>query len=203
VTIVLRAVSIPDASAFVEIDGRLRLIRPPFTLHSTSQLSEDDLNLAIVRANYVPVSKQFVTFHDLIAYVRQIHDDWVNEIGLPLGGTTSADEFISEIGSSMIDDVIERIDKELIPNGLCEQAGTLLLAIIKSQAAEADPKIRTRALASLVKVYAQRGENSAASTEIADRRFETIQDEKTKNKIRNIKVKIRERHCVLELQADT
>jgi hypothetical protein len=202
-SITLRAFSIPDAAGIAEIDGQLRLLRPPYAMHSSPQLADTDLDEATARAGYVLTEKQFANIRDLIFFLRQTHKNWMEKVGLPLGGTLSAEEFIAGISSEVIRDVIDRIDNELVPAGLNDQAFALLLAIIKSAQAEGDPKLRTRALASLVNIHTQRNsDGKSLSSEVTDRRFRTLQDDETKSKIRNIKIKIRDRHCVLEVQAD-
>jgi hypothetical protein len=202
--VLLRACSIPEAAAIAELDGKFRLLQPPYALHSSPEMSETDLADALARSGYIRQNKEFSSFRDLISFARQIHEEWLRKVGLPTSGSLSAEDFIAEINPLMIWDVIERIDNDLVKAGLYDQAVALLVSIIKSPLSETNPKVKTRALASLVKVHSERahGESSAKS-EGADLRFSTLQDRLVKEKIQTIKERIRNRHCVFELRADT
>src|SRR6185437_12092776 len=146
-------------------------------------MSETDLADALARSGYIRQNKEFSSFRDLISFVRQIHEEWLRKVGLPTSGSLSAEDFIAEINPLMIWDVIERIDNDLVKAGLYDQAVALLVSMNKISTV-GNPKVKTRALASLVKVHSERAHGeSSAKFEGADLRFSTLQDRLVKEKI--------------------
>jgi hypothetical protein len=197
-TIVLRGVSIEDAAGVAEIEGLLRLVRPPYQLPSSPELSPSDLDEAIRRSAFQRSDRHFSNYVELISYLRHEHEEWVKGLGLPLGGIISAVELISSVGPSVVYDVLDRIEREMLPAGLFEQAEALLLAIIQSRSAEHLAKERAAAAMGQIKL----GRNAKGRRESSqvDRRFVTLNSLEVKAKIQNIKNQIRDRHCVLELR---
>jgi hypothetical protein len=198
-SVVLRAISVPDAAAIAAIDGRLRLVRPPFTLGSSAELSDADIEEALNR-NYESANREFTSYRDLVAFVRQTHEEWAAKMGLPLGGNVSAAEFISNVDVTIVRDVLQRIQTDLMPAGLYEQAEELLLAIIGSKDLKEQEDVQQHARSLLNQCITHR-HPVKASRKFADKRFKTLQDDKSKCKVQQIKEKIRERHCILETRA--
>jgi hypothetical protein len=199
-TIVLRAICIVDAAAIAHVDGRLRLVRPPYALISSPQLNDADLADALARGGFEATTKMFSNYKELISFLRESHENWAKSFGLPLEGTLSADQFISGISTVVVRDVMDRISEDLIPAGLLEPAEALLLAMIRSTELTHELKIEAATL--LVRTHAyQKVESDQADAQV-DRRFETLQDPDTTSKVQRIKHRIRERYGVLEVRAE-
>lgn len=179
-SVLLRGLSVEDAAGIAEIEGRLRLVRPPYQLSSSPELRPSDMDDAVQRGVMRNASLLFPNYVELISFLRNEHRNWAQSKGLPLDGAVEAGEFISGVGPAVICDVLDRVDSELIPAGLFEQAEALLLAIVQSK--NVDQSIKDRAAAMVGRAYSLRKAKGRRGAVQIDRR-------------------IRDRCCVLELRA--
>jgi hypothetical protein len=192
----LRAISVPDAAAFVEIDGKLRLLQPPFTKGFSPGLNRADLEDAIRRGSHHPIERSFPTLGDAIQFLRDEQRTWARRIGLPLEERVSASEFLSDATPELARNILDKIEHELLQVEACGNAETLLTAII--QAFDGHDELQLRAAKLLSKLNsAHRGR--ARSARAKDERFDTLQTEEERKRINEISERIRGRHSVLEL----
>lgn len=195
-TVHLRAISVPDAAAFVSVRGRLRLLRPPYTLATSPELGEGELEDALKRSLFEPADKSFSTVGDAIAFLRDENRKWAKQLGLPTGGTFSADELLSDASPALATQIIEKVERELLPAQKFEIAEMLLAGVIKCFEGNTALQLRSARLLAGIKVIKERKESTIF---IRDQRFRTLQDAGVSKKISEISDTIRERGCVLEV----
>ena len=197
-TVFFRAISIPDASAFIEIDGRLRLLQPPYTKASSPELTNADLEDAIKRSAYQTDDKSFVSITEAINFLCDEHRKWAKKIGLPTQGEISVNELLQDASPALASELIDKIEEILLKEERCDNGEMLLAGIIETFGDNEQLQLRAGRL--LAKIEMQKNRvGSWKPIHTKDKRFDTLQEAKDQNRVNEISDRIRKRRCILEL----
>jgi hypothetical protein len=193
----MRAISVPDAAAFIDWENRLRLLRPPFTLSSSPEVTESDLQIALRHSWYQPIEMTFAGIPQAVEFLRSKHRLWAGKIGLPTEGTLSAEEVLVDASPALAHEIIDRIEQQLLPVGMFATARDLLLAILGRF--ENDQNLQIRAAKVIAKISSLQPPEEGIQVVQNDRRFRTLDEIEVRKKVTEISNTIRERHCVLAI----
>src|SRR5208337_3905360 len=121
------------------------LIRPPYSSGVASVLPEDCLEDAITRHGFSASAEEFASWEEVIAFLNQRVVAARRSLGMDTPGSIPGGAILEAAPTEVLEHFLDRVENELIPQGLFDGAEDLLLALLASTVRSKCPEIATRA----------------------------------------------------------
>lgn len=176
-TLKLEALSPAEGFGFIRSEGELRLVRPPFRAQDALVLSDESLHDAIARFGYTVSDRQFDNWEDVITFLNQQIVETRRVLELPIPEVIAGSEILDVAPPEVLNKFMARVEEELIPQGLFDEAEDFLLALLETSAADRTPEVGDRAVRLLQVNRDRRRRSEAAITEFTahDIRFPSLE----------------------------
>lgn len=129
----LEAFSPPEGVGIVRVDGRFRLIRPPYFLRDSSVVSEDSISEVITKHGFSASSKEFESWEEVINFLN----DQVVEARIALGqeipDSVDINTILDVAPPAVLQMFMDRVANELIPQRMFTRAEEVLIALLTNE----------------------------------------------------------------------
>jgi hypothetical protein len=159
-----------DGWVFARDGERFVLMRPPYRLAEAQVVSESVVARAVTHHGYVACDREFATWAEVVAFVRdEVAQQRVAE-GRPLPDESVGRAFLRSAPASTVERFLERIRTELLPREELDMAARILQAIqIESSRLLESPELGRRTAALLEEVLRKQEERLARHVREDDR----------------------------------
>jgi hypothetical protein len=198
-TIRLEALSATDGTGIFRKDETLRLLRPPYTLHDSPLLPEESLRDALSRFGFAASTEQFSSWSEAIEFLNRKTVESRGAIGKELPEDIDGHTTIENAPEHILRDLLTRVENNLIPQKLFDQAENFLLAFLASNALTGHPVLAKKAAQLLQQTKTERQQADTRISELAcrDLRFPSLEKHgELKKKCARMAEDIERRHCV-------
>jgi hypothetical protein len=197
-TIRLEALSAVDGIGIFRKDDTLRLLRPPYLFSDSPILSEESLSEAIVRSAFSPAAEDFHDWPEAIAFLNRVTAETRHALGREVPDSIDGAEMIESAPEAVLRDLIERVEKSLIPQRLFDNAENFLLVFLSSDALVNYPALAKRAASLLQLSKSERLKMESRNAEICrrDLRFPSLERHGGLQECDRVAETIKRRHCV-------
>jgi hypothetical protein len=194
--ILLKAISPAEGIGIVRVNSQTRLVRPPYVSSDSPVLPEDSVEDAVLRYGFVAANDEFASWSDLVNYLDQQVAGAREALGMKL--LSSHAEMLEVAPAEILASFLDRIESELIPNGLYESAEAVLVEFLATTAWIDKPEIGRRAaqLLQAVKERQRRSEERLSALASADMRFPCLQRTNQMKRTKDWAARIRSRGSV-------
>ncbi len=131
-TIRLVAVMELDGSAFVESEGHLYFVQPPYKSKQRIRATQTDVERAVLHLGFRVADEQFQSWASLIKHLNTLTHDARLKSGQDLHEMDLAVRVMDSAPPEVITKFLDRIEQELLPNMDLESAQNILIAMLKS-----------------------------------------------------------------------
>lgn len=135
----LRAVAYEDGYAVYQEGDRIYLIRPPYISRNKIPATETAVERAITIYGYAASEREFDSLSALITHLDAERIKHRKAAGEPDLSEEEVSQFIQKAPLNVIQDFLQRIDKELIPAHEWNAASRLLADILLNPSVQASP----------------------------------------------------------------
>lgn len=143
----LEAFSPSQGIGIIRAGGILRLVRPPYTLHDSAVLSEDSLQDSILRYGFFASKEEFSNWKNVVDFLDREMVNWRASRGHQIPESISNKSIIEAAPEEILSQFLDRIEAELIPDGLFNQVENFLVALLGSKTVIRYPALASRAAA--------------------------------------------------------
>jgi hypothetical protein len=168
-------------------------------LHGAPVLPEDSVQDAILRHGFSAAQEQFDNWKDAIVFLNQQAVAARRSLGKEIPDAISGKDILNVAPSEVLSSFLDRVEREIIPQRLFDNAEDFLLAFLASRALGHQPELGARAAALLQRNKEARKKSEAGISELANRdiRFPSLEQKQGDFalSVRLTKL-IRERGCV-------
>jgi hypothetical protein len=155
----LVAISREDGWAYVRTDTGIRLVRPPYAQWSTTPVSEAAVEPAILNHGFTSVQRQFSQWKEVIEYLNGEICAARDATGQQLPENGLGEQMLAFAPDDILMGFLERVDRELLPNGEWRSAEKILMAMLKLERIRQNMELGERTVVLLER--AQRGLDAA------------------------------------------
>jgi hypothetical protein len=172
----LEAICAPEGTAIVRDGETLRLLRPPYTRLSSPVLPEESIHDAILRHGFTSAHEEFATWEQVIDFLNQQVVEARRELGKDIPDTVPGG-IIDVAPEEVVLDFLDRIERDLIPQGKLDHADNLLFAVLTSRILMNCPNLGMRAADLLRRSRAARDRIDEGIGELSrrDLRFQSLE----------------------------
>jgi hypothetical protein len=148
------AIAPEDGWAYVQINNKIQLIRPPYTKSSSSVVSIESVETAITRYGFRQSDKKQDEFADWASLINHLNSLIVSSrkargVEAP---DNIGDEMLELAPEKILKEFLERIENELIPDFKWNHAEMLLIKMLKLQSFCENSDLHNKAIELLDKV---------------------------------------------------
>lgn len=197
-TIRLEALSATDGTGIFRKEGTIRLLRPPYRLQDSPVLPEESLHNAIARFGFSPSTQEFSSWPQAIEYLNRKTVESRQAIAKELPDAIRGADIIEDAPEEVLRDFLERVDKELIPQRLFDEAENFLLVFLGSSAMTSHPDLAKRAADLFQLTMSKRRQTEVLMSELVghDLRFPNLSKHGRLEESDRVAEQIKNRHCV-------
>ena len=194
----LEALSPAEGIGIIRVDHTLRLIRPPYLSQDTPVLAENALEDAILRHGFSASTEQFGSWEDVITFLNQQAVDVRRSMGQTIPESINGKDILDVAPLDRLNSFLDRIEQEIIPQRLFDQADEFLLSLLASSASTRHPETGSRAVRLLQRNTNARKQSEARVSELANRdiRFPSLERHGELEESVRLAELIRERGCI-------
>jgi hypothetical protein len=120
-----------DGWAFIEDNGDLFLLRPPYTVSSKIQCTKNELEEAVLKHGFHSVDYPFKNYSEAIRFIKDEHVKSNKERGAAAPTMEELKELLDYASEDVLLGFLGKAEKELIPEGKIEAAESLALDLMK------------------------------------------------------------------------
>ena len=127
-----------DEWAFIEKEGEIFLLRPPYTASNLVEVSEQVVGNAIHKYGFVECDFTFSSMREVVRFLKETFVRLMKEQGI---GTPSSEELRGLLKYATDDVLLEylkKAEKELIPEGKLDAAEAIALELMKLEKVKND-----------------------------------------------------------------
>jgi hypothetical protein len=204
IVVKLVAAALEDGWAFVETEGELLLVRPPYHQSMTRQVPQTALQAAVSTYGFEVRTEAFQDWAELIEFLRAK----VVESRRAAGQTQPQDlrEILRRAPRSLLLKYLDRVEAELLPNREWQAVSSILGVLLESPALAEAPQLHQRAVRLLARSNQEmlryhRDRAALAGEPDLARRFPNASQKNEPAEIATIARNIWERHQVLPMCA--
>jgi hypothetical protein len=137
----LLAIAAGSGWAIVRHDDRTYLVRPPYVASNRSEVSDSTVERAISGYGFASASEDFP---DWAALVDRLREGIIQVRGqVPAEGEAGM-KLLAQAPPAILERYVERVERELIPNGEFRAAMKLLSALLTLDRVKTDPEMAAR-----------------------------------------------------------
>jgi hypothetical protein len=197
-TFELEAACPAEGIGIVRSRGTLRLVRPPYALSDAAVLPEESLQDAIARHGFHAARQQFASWEEVIAFLESETVSARRSVGKMIPDSIAAKDILDVAPLDVLTRFLDRVEREVIPQRLFEQAEDFLLALLESNAPSRYPQTSNRAVELLKNNHAQRRRAEAGVSTLGDHdvRFRGLEKSGELELSAQLAARIRERGCI-------
>jgi hypothetical protein len=195
----LEALSAIDGTGIVRNGYTLRLLRPPYTHGSSPLLPEESIQDAILRHGFSASQQEFESWESAIDFLNEMAVEARRSIGAEIPDSVSGAEIVEVAPEEVLVAFLQRVEAQLIPQGLFEHAENFLLTFLNSGAATRYSGLTSKAAGLLqrCKDAQRRGESKAAGFTMSDPRYQSLKRHGEVERSYRLAEEIRKRGSVL------
>jgi len=152
----LIAIAAESGWAFVRHTNRLYLVRPPYVAGNRFEVSESTVERAVSEYGFQTASQDFADWGELVHILRDGIVKARERAGerVPTEGEAGVN-LLTHAPPEILARYLERVERELIPNGELRAARTLLNAMLSLERVRTNPTMLTRATQLRERCYAR------------------------------------------------
>lgn len=135
-----------DGWAFIQKDGRLHLLRPPYHANDLIEVSEKDLERAVNRYGFEACDFEFINFAGAIAFLKQTYVENMKKQGFSLPQKDEIKALLNHATDEILYGYLEKVEKEFIPQRRLDAAETLLMDLLRLDKVCKNDSLRNRVL---------------------------------------------------------
>jgi hypothetical protein len=134
----LLALAPEDGWAFVRSDGRIRLLRPPFGKRVHPEVAESEVARAVAVEGFEAADSRFEDWPSIFAYLEE---RFLASRPEPRGEVTPevVERILSHAPPEALEGYLDRVDRELLPDGQWAPASTLLICFLAVDSPDVAP----------------------------------------------------------------
>ena len=165
----VEALSPMEGVAIIRIGGTLRLIRPPYKLRDCPELPDGSAQDAILKHGFLVSEQQFASWDQAIDYLNHHADESRRAVGNLIPDSIAGRDILELAPQEVLDDFLNRVERELIPQRLFDHAENFLLTLLESDVLARHPELGRRAARLLRRNKEKLEQANAAVSELANR----------------------------------
>src|SRR5581483_375049 len=194
----LEAISRTEGIGILRVGKTLRLMRPPYRSADTPVLPEGSVEDAVLRHGFSYSERQFESWQTVIKYLNDGVREARRAIGQGILDEISADTIFQATPPEVLEHFLDRVEKELIPQHLYDEADDFLLAALSNPISDKNSEFKKRAVSLLQKGKIARKRWELDQNEMASRdiRFVSLEQRGELEFSSRLAETIRERGCV-------
>jgi hypothetical protein len=167
--IILEAFSPTDAVAIIRSKQGLRLCRPPYKQFNTIELPESAIEDAVLNHDFHASGTSFESWAAVIYFLNQQLIAYRESCGHPVAETLNNIEILDVTPLTVLQDFLKKVENELIPQRQFAHAKNFLLALLKSNATQEYPNLKTQAVNLLEKIQQVEDTKNDSGTVLANK----------------------------------
>jgi len=152
------AVAPYDGWAFIIKDEHLYLLRPPYQANDLIESSEKDLAVAISKYNFQECHSSFDNFEETINFLEEKYIKEMEKLGFSLPDTGELKSLIEYADEDILQDFLDKAEKELIPLRSLDAAESIALELIQLENVKKNQTMFKRAIEIIKKCQHERNE---------------------------------------------
>lgn len=197
----LEALSPPDGIGIIRAGQTLRLVRPPYSLAESPVLAEDSLQDAILKHGFFASQREFEDWHGAIDFLKRQVVESRRVVGREIPESISNNDILDVAPVEVLNDFLDRVERELIPQRLFDHAENFVLAVLASTACTHYPDVFSRAVKLLQCNKEARNQAETAVSELATRdiRFPSLERHGELAWSTRLAEQIKQRGCIISL----
>ncbi len=142
----LLAIAPGDGWAFVEREGKVLLVRPPYRHDDLAEVQESVVEKAVAKFGFRAAKKEFQDWASLIRYLEEQLLGTRKALGLPEPNLESVREFVRQAPHDVVESYLARVRSELIPGQEWDAALDLLNTLLGSDVVWKDRQLHSQVL---------------------------------------------------------
>jgi hypothetical protein len=127
----LIAVAPYDGWAFIIKNDQLYLLRPPYQANDLIESSEKDLAFAVNKYHFRECNFSFDNFEETINFLEEKYVEAMKKLGFSLPDTEKLKSLLEYADEDILQDFLEKAEKELIPLRSLDAAESIALELIQ------------------------------------------------------------------------
>ncbi|MCP5047332.1 MAG: hypothetical protein GY940_09190 [bacterium] len=127
-----------DGWAFIIRDERLYLLRPPYHTNDLIESSEKEMATAISRYHFRKCNASFKTLLEAVYFLKETYAEEMKKMGFSLPDPEELKTLLEFANDEVLDDYLDKIEKEFIPNRLLDAAESLALELLRLEKVKQD-----------------------------------------------------------------
>jgi hypothetical protein len=173
----LKALCAAEGTGIVWLGGRLRLLRPPYTLTNSPILPEESIEEAILRHGFTAADQEFATWNEVINFLNQQVVEARHELGDNIPESIPGADIMDVAPEEVLRDFMDRVERDLIPRAKYAHAENILFALLTSKASTRYPILGEKAVDLLRRNRAACARANTGLSELAKRdvRFKSLE----------------------------
>ena len=154
------AIDLDNGWEFISKDGKTFLLRPPYTHSNQIEVSREFVENAIHSQGFEECDIPIVDINDAIEYLKQEYIESKENQGIDLPSSEQLAELLKYADDIVLFDWLNRIKRELIPEGKLDTAGFIVSELAKLEQVKSNPEMWRMAMG-IIDAIERAAKNSA------------------------------------------
>ena len=163
-----------DGWAYVQADGRISLIRPPYTSTQRSAADLDTIEKAVGQHGFQAMDQEFSGWAELIQFLN----DQVRQARASTGPVSTEETLRAEMlrlaPTGILSGYLDRVESQWLPTGQLDAAESLLQAMLAVARVQQGQALLLRTSKLLALVSKTRNTRASGRAELTDRRPQLV-----------------------------
>jgi hypothetical protein len=171
------AIAPNDGWGFIEKEGKISLLRPPYTSSNQTEVSWKFVENAIHLHGFDVCDIALNSVNEVVRYLKETYIESKKKQGVSLPSSEQLRELLKYATDDVLLEYLERAEKELIPEGKLDAAESIASELRKLERVRTNPKMLESVIEILEKCNKERKRmEEELAGEISNNREETWKD---------------------------